>query len=85
MSDTTLQPYPGPIDSAAAYFQVLAWYARHGHILRFCQHDSIPEIIVLWSSEITRLSFVGESPQECLRQLHEWVAYRHECIEEDDE
>lgn len=77
-----MSPYPGPIDSAAAYFQVLTHYARQGRVLRFAQHGDIPELIVLWCSGITGAAFVGESPQACLRQLQEWVIYKQGCIEE---
>lgn len=78
-----MTPYPGPIDSAAAYFQVLAWYANQGEVLRFAQHADIPGILVLWCSGVVGAAFVAESPQACLRQLQEWVAYKQECIEEE--
>lgn len=77
-----MSPYPGPIDSAAAYFQVLAHYARQGCVLRFAHQGDIPETIVLYCSGIPGAAFIGESPQACLLQLQEWVVFERERAEE---
>lgn len=74
-----LTPYPGHLDSAAAYLTMMAWYLKQEGCSCMMFNQAIDGIGV--SLNITGIfqSFNGPSPQDCLRQLHAWVCAQQQA------
>lgn len=72
-------PYPSHLDSAAAYFNALAWHVRQRGVLALQYSFTNGEIRLACHDSLHRYLFMAPTPQECLRQLHEWVAQQQEA------
>ena len=74
---TSIAPYPGALDSAAAYFTLYQWYLEQPQtctIDAFYRTHDDPAVnvrLVPWEG-VTRV-FTGHTLQECLYKLHTWV------------
>lgn len=70
-----MQPYPGPIDSAAAYWSMLAHYIPqipNSGVTFMADNELFNGLFFVMIFEPLK-SFEGHTVQECVLKLHEWV------------